>query len=190
MSNSPFLGSRSARQAHEAKSILDTAEDAGRDLTADERDRVNGLIEDARVNRELEEEMSNLGRDLGAPELVPDSPFALSTLSPGERFVRCENYKSIRTNRGENWSSGLVDVDPVGLSMKGHPPGGRRQPRLRFGRRSGCVAAGRAGGRRQAVRAARAREPAAVRAGDREHGSATRSRAPRHRAPRASLRAA
>jgi HK97 family phage major capsid protein len=115
----PFFGSRSARQAYEAKAIFDTAEDAGRDLTADERARVKSLLEDAELNHTLEQKMGDLGRKLGAPDLVPDSPVALGALTPGERFTRSDGYKSVRSGRGENWSSGLVDVGPVGLSMKG-----------------------------------------------------------------------
>lgn len=111
-----FLGTRSARKAFEAKQIYDLADDAGRDLSEDERARVQSLLEGAEVDHALEVKMANLGRNLGAPELVPNSPVALERLTPGERFVRSDGYKAIRQSRGESWTSGLVEV---GLSMKG-----------------------------------------------------------------------
>ena len=119
MSDTTFFGPRSARKAYEAKSIYETAEDAGRDLTPDERVRVGDLLETAKVDRELEQKMAQLGRQLGVPELVPDAPFALASLSPGERFTRSEGYKAIKSGRGENWSSGLIEVGRIALEAKG-----------------------------------------------------------------------
>src|SRR5689334_1609910 len=40
----PFLGSRAQRKAFEAKQIFDLADDAGRDLTAEEREHVAELL--------------------------------------------------------------------------------------------------------------------------------------------------
>jgi HK97 family phage major capsid protein len=119
MSTTPFFGSRAARQAFEAKSIFDTADDAGRELTEDERERVESLLESAKANRDIEARMAELGQSIGAPELVPSSPAALASLSPGERFVRSDGYKSIRAGRGENWSTGMVEVGRVALQAKG-----------------------------------------------------------------------
>ena len=114
-----FLGSRSARKAVEAKGIFDVADDAGRDLTDDERARVQSLLDGAKVDRELEVKMAAIGHELGAPDLVPDSPMALATLSAGERFVKSEGYKSIRAARGESWSTGMIEVAPAPMQMKG-----------------------------------------------------------------------
>src|SRR3954452_16185968 len=118
MSQQPFFGSSSARKAHKAKSIIDLADDAGRDLTDDERARVQDLLDGAKVDHDLETKMASIGRELGAPELAPKSPFHQASLTLGERFTNSDGYKSIRNNRGERFSSGLVDVS-VGLSTKG-----------------------------------------------------------------------
>src|SRR5829696_7531582 len=118
MSNTPFFGSRSARKAFEAKSIFDLADDAGRDLTADERARVTDLLDGAKTDGELERKMTELGHRLGAPELVPNSPHSLSTLTAGERFIASEGYRKIKNSsgRGQSWTSGMVEV---GLQAKG-----------------------------------------------------------------------
>ena len=113
--------SRAARKAFEAKQIFDVADDAGRDLTAEERAHVAELLEGANVDRELETKMAVLGGKLGAPELVPESPFALNTLSPGERFVRSEGYRGIKSAEGRSaeWSTGAISVGTGGMQMKG-----------------------------------------------------------------------
>src|SRR3954447_19341313 len=96
----PFLGGRAARKAFEAKQILDLAEDAGREPTFDERARVKQLLDDAKLDHETETKLTQLGRELGAPEIVPDSPFGLTALTPGERFTKSPGYRSIVGNRG------------------------------------------------------------------------------------------
>ena len=101
--------------------MFDLADDAGRELTADERARVEGLLESAKADREIEARMSELGRSIGAPELVPDSPHTLARLDAGARFIRSEGYQKIKAadGRAAEWSTGAVNVGNVGLSAKG-----------------------------------------------------------------------
>jgi HK97 family phage major capsid protein len=120
MSDKPFFGSRAARKAFEAKSIFDVADDAGRELSADERARVTDLLDGAKADRELEAKMTELGHRLGAPDLVPDSPFALAGLSPGERFVRSPGYRKVKSadGRGQQWSTGLIEVQVLRVALE------------------------------------------------------------------------
>jgi HK97 family phage major capsid protein len=108
------------RLAQEAKGILEAADKSGRALTSDERIYVEQLLDRAKEQGAVERQLKDIGEQLGNPGPVfkdAGGPFNAAG-SPGEAFVQSEGYKSIRDsrNRGDNWTTGPVDV---GLHMKG-----------------------------------------------------------------------
>jgi hypothetical protein len=116
--------STALRLAEEAKAIFEAADEANRVLSSDERRYVEDLLERAKQHGEAERKIKAIGEQLGSPSSVFPAGSDVSTggLTPGERFVSSQGYKSISGgNRAERWSTGMVDVGPsqVALGAKG-----------------------------------------------------------------------
>jgi HK97 family phage major capsid protein len=96
--------------------LLDRAEAEGRDLTATEMGQYERLLNLAKQAGELEK----LGRDLGAG-LGPVYHGSHTGGGPGDRFVKAQEYLRIKdpASRGQNWSTGPINVSDVPLSAKG-----------------------------------------------------------------------
>ena len=97
--------------------VFARADRAGRDLSVAERAEVEELIVQARSQKRIE----NLGRELGGMGnrfSDPNSSFAGGG-GPGDRFIKSDGWKRISdpAARGQQWSSGLVEVGPY--MMKG-----------------------------------------------------------------------
>src|SRR5215203_3404240 len=103
----------------EMQGYWDRADGEGRDLTMSERTEVEGLLEQVKSQKSIED----LGRQLGAgmPEFMrgdgSTQPWA-TIGDPGAAFVNSEGYKKIKSSgsRSQRWTSGPVEV---ALSMKG-----------------------------------------------------------------------
>ena len=102
--------------AAEMKDIIDRADQSQRDLTVDERAQIEGMLVEIKSKKRIED----LGRDMGMPNVMTDGASAHTFTDPGAMFVNSEGYKAIvGGHRGESWSTGLIEVGGVGLSMKG-----------------------------------------------------------------------
>jgi hypothetical protein len=85
--------------AAEMQRIYQRADDARRDLTQDERDHVIELLEGTKSQKAIEDRLRVLGP-------VTDD-FAAG---PGDLFVRSAEFKKIAGLRGQQWSSGPVEI--------------------------------------------------------------------------------
>jgi HK97 family phage major capsid protein len=99
-----------AELVRQYQQIYERADSEGRDLTRDETDRVADLVERAGKQKKLEDRINDFGLSLGP------APSRNSSTSWGEAFVNSSGYKSIKSNRGQTWSSGPVEVP---YEMKG-----------------------------------------------------------------------
>jgi HK97 family phage major capsid protein len=96
------------------RAIWDTADTEGRDLTFSEREEVEALLASAKSQKSIEDDIrkldGELGRGLGS--VIADGSGGSSCGPPGSRFIESAGYKSIADsgNRGQNWTSGAVDV--------------------------------------------------------------------------------
>src|SRR4051812_25881311 len=101
--------------------LLDRARDEGRELTETEYVAYERLMAQAKQVKKMDQDMQEIGRKLGPLHSEIDKSGGLSGLTPGEAFVASEGYKSILHNRGEQWSTGVIDVGPsqVALGAKG-----------------------------------------------------------------------
>jgi hypothetical protein len=93
--------SKAARLAEEAAGIFEQADKEGRALTGDERAYVQDLLSRAEEHQAAEPRLKELGVNLdslgglGPVSKQPNVSFE-AYQSPGEVFVRSEEYKSIR----------------------------------------------------------------------------------------------
>src|SRR5215212_5430250 len=126
--------------ANEIESIWDAAE--GRGLSADERRHMEGLVEEAKSQHELEQQIKQL--DPGMPLVQRMGDGSPSTHGgPGDRFVASSGYKQVAdpASRGQTFSTGMVEVSSVPLNTKGTlletgvggPGGGLVQPYVQPG---------------------------------------------------------
>jgi HK97 family phage major capsid protein len=100
------------------------AEREGRDLTAGERSHMEELVEAAKSQHSIEQEIKGLSRDIGAPLLTGfgvNGTGAARGGGPGDVFVASKGYQDIRDagSRPQSFSSGLIEVSRTPLSMKG-----------------------------------------------------------------------
>jgi HK97 family phage major capsid protein len=105
--------------ADEIEQIWDAAEAEGRELTPRERSHMEGLVEAAKSQHSLEQQIKSmdpggplLGRINGAGGLAVNG-------GPGDVFVASKAYQQVRADRGQNWTTGPVEVSRTPLAMKG-----------------------------------------------------------------------
>ena len=108
--------------ADEIEGIWAAAERAGRDLTQGEREHMEGLLEAAKSQHSIEQQIKGIGGPFaglmnGAASSVMTDPNYSNTAggSPGEVFVQSDGYKAIKDAgaRGQTWTSGAVDCGPL-----------------------------------------------------------------------------
>jgi HK97 family phage major capsid protein len=112
ISDGPVLKSGAERLALEAQGVWEQADRENRALSGDERGYVQELLEKAKSLKEVED----LGRQLGVGFTTAGTGGGVRATSLGEAFVNSEGYKSIRSGRPQQWTTGPVEV---GLSQKG-----------------------------------------------------------------------
>jgi HK97 family phage major capsid protein len=114
---------RSAKElVAEYQRIWDAAEAENRELSAAERQHMKGLVDQAKSQHEVEQEIKGLGQALGAPTPFESwNPNGSTAGGPGDVFVQSQGYKQIQRpdGRPQQWSSGPVEVSSVPLQMKG-----------------------------------------------------------------------
>jgi HK97 family phage major capsid protein len=112
--------SQAERLVLEASEILDAADRENRPLTGAERVRVKGLIDRAHERHAVDQQLKEIGHDLGAG--MPNGVFTgggdNTGGGPGDMFIKSAEYLRIRDpgSRGQTWSTGPIDV---GLAYKG-----------------------------------------------------------------------
>jgi HK97 family phage major capsid protein len=108
--------------ADEMEGMWQRAEREGRDLTADERGRMQELIDAAKDQHSIEQEIKGLGVQLGGPLItrMGDGSPAFGG-GPGDVFVQSKGYQAIQDpgSRPQSFSSGLVEVSSGPLLTKG-----------------------------------------------------------------------
>jgi HK97 family phage major capsid protein len=120
--------SKAIRLIEEAQGILDSAEQQERALSGGERTHVETLLDRARAQGQTEKALKDIGQQLGPPSMSAID--GLGQLrgaraggdDPGVRFVNSPGFKRIADsgNRGESWTTGLIDVGPAGaMRLKG-----------------------------------------------------------------------
>lgn len=107
----------------QARGLIDEAERRGRDVTPAERGEVEGLLEQALAQKNIE----TMSSQLGSPGNVRGDGSFLDPSSwgggPGDVFVQSAGYKQISSpdSRPQQWSSGPVEVmsSGPGYELKG-----------------------------------------------------------------------
>jgi HK97 family phage major capsid protein len=115
----PTMPKNAKQLAGEMEEMWARAEREGRDLTAGERSQMEQLVEAAKSQHSLEQQIKSFGEGF-MPSFVTADPNADWTSGgPGDVFVRSAGWKSVSdpSSRGQQWSTGLVEVGP--LQMKG-----------------------------------------------------------------------
>jgi hypothetical protein len=106
------------RLAKEAQAVFEAADQQGRSLTVDERVHVEDLLKRAKDHREMETALREI--DPGGNSVRIGGGETTRGLTPGEIFTSSEGYKSALRDRGESWTTGPIDVGPIGAPDEGH----------------------------------------------------------------------
>jgi hypothetical protein len=109
--------------ADEIEGMWTRAEREGRDLTAGERAQMEQLIEAAKSQHSIEQQIKSIGRDVGGPLLLMngEGSGASGRGGPGDVFVKSAAYQRIASpsGRGQTWTTAPVEVSSVPLEHKG-----------------------------------------------------------------------
>ena len=110
-----------ARLADEIQGIWDAAERANRGLTADERQYMEGLVDEAKSQHELEKKMREIGGGGVSFVTATDPNHSHTGGGPGDVFVKSAAYKKIAdpAGRSQQWSTGPVEVSSSHVLIKG-----------------------------------------------------------------------
>jgi hypothetical protein len=108
--------------ADEMDAMWNAADAQGRGLTADERQYMAGLVDEATSQHELEKKMRELGG--AGPRFVtatdPNHSFAGG--GPGDVFIKSAAYQRIAdpAGRGQTWTTGPVEVSSTHIRQRRH----------------------------------------------------------------------
>ncbi|MEK6250664.1 MAG: phage major capsid protein [Actinomycetota bacterium] len=89
--------------------VFDRADEEGRALSYQERQRVEGFLKRAKAAKDVDDRVREIDGDLGeSGRGVGGNAFG----GPGDLFVKSEGFKSIQDpdSRSQSWSTGAVDV--------------------------------------------------------------------------------
>jgi HK97 family phage major capsid protein len=108
-----------ARLADEIQGIWDAADRENRGLTADERQYVEGLVDEAKSQHNIERKISEIGGRLAGGAMMTDPNASFAGGGPGDVFVKSAAYQKVAdaSGRGQRWSTGPVEVSSVPLMM-------------------------------------------------------------------------
>jgi HK97 family phage major capsid protein len=103
--------------------LLDRASAENRELTETEKARYDSLIAQGKQVKKAEEDMTELGRQLGTSHSAftdANASFGAGA-GPGDRFIKSAEYLKVKDagSRGQTWSTGPIQVSDVALSAKG-----------------------------------------------------------------------
>lgn len=92
-----------------------------RELTGEERARAQLLLDEAQEMAVSEKQIRDIGRELGALDVFSDPNAFERGGGPGDMFVQSEGFKAISdpSRRGQQWSTGPIEVGRPALQMKG-----------------------------------------------------------------------
>jgi hypothetical protein len=90
--------------------LTERADNEGRDWTTDERVQVQGLLDDATAQRDIEQKMKALDGTLPATVFQPGGDSTHG--GPGDRFIASKGYLRVKESagRGQTWTTGPVEV--------------------------------------------------------------------------------
>jgi HK97 family phage major capsid protein len=106
--------------AAEMEGIWDAAERENRGLTADERQYMEGLVEETKSQHELEKKIREIGGLRPSFVTRTDPNWSNTAGGPGDVFVASKAYQEIQdaSGRGQSWSTGPVTVSKVPLMQR------------------------------------------------------------------------
>ena len=101
-----------ARLADEIQGIWDAADRENRGLTADERQYLEGLVDEATSQHNIEKKIREIGGRGVSFVSVTDPNWSPTGGGPGDVFVASKGYQQIQdpAGRGQQWSTGPVEV--------------------------------------------------------------------------------
>ena len=99
--------------AAEMEAVWKAAEAENRDLTPAERSHMEELVEAARSQHRIEEQIKQLDPRSVSFVTEPNGP-RRATGGPGDVFVQSKGWQQVADPgaRGQRWSTGLVEVGP------------------------------------------------------------------------------
>jgi hypothetical protein len=99
--------------ADEIDELWGRADAEGRDLTAAERIHVSELVVQAKSQRDIEEQIREIGHAIGPSFVTPTDPNSSQTGGgPGDVFIGSKGYQAIAdpSARPQTWSTGPIEV--------------------------------------------------------------------------------
>jgi hypothetical protein len=122
--------------ADEIEDTWNRAEREGRDLTADERKYMSGLVEEAKAQHGLEQSIKQFSQSVGAPLMARINGASGNTAGggPGDVFVQSKAYKQVQYDRRPRSPPATSQEGPRSCrrraALRG-TPGADRRPAVR-----------------------------------------------------------
>jgi HK97 family phage major capsid protein len=103
----------------EIEGIWDAAERENRGLTADERQYMEGLVDEAKSQNEIEKKIREIGGAGPSFVTATDPNWSPTGGGPGDMFVKSAAYQRVAdpAGRGQTWSTGPVEVSSAPFAL-------------------------------------------------------------------------
>lgn len=97
------------------------AERDGRELTAGERNKMQELIEAAKSQHSLEQQIKEMDPGASLVAMMNGGGAPMQGGGPGDRFIASKGYQQIQdaSGRGQSWTTGPVEVSSTHMLQKG-----------------------------------------------------------------------
>jgi HK97 family phage major capsid protein len=122
MGESTMNQRRIEQLAKKARAIAKSADLEGRDLTQQERVELHGLLDEVESLKESGAQVAAFGKAIGGVDSsVPQvGGYHSASGGPGDMFVNSPGFKAISdpAHRGQQWTSGAVEVGAMALQTK------------------------------------------------------------------------